>query len=62
MIKTQFLTKQQSGPTTTSPRKTGVLVGVLFLAATFTFAIGNALIRSYFSSATAHIDSKLLCR
>ena len=41
-------------PTTTSVSKTAVLVGVLFLTATFTFAIGNALIRSYFSSATAH--------
>jgi drug/metabolite transporter (DMT)-like permease len=41
-------------PTTTSVSKTAVLVGLCFLAATFTFAIGNALIRSYFSSATAH--------
>jgi hypothetical protein len=41
-------------PTTTSVRKTAVLVGLCFLAATFTFAIGNALIRSYFSSAKAH--------
>ena len=45
---------QQRGPTETSTRKTAVLVGLCFLAATFTFAIGNALIRSYFSSATAH--------
>src|ERR1019366_16044 len=43
-----------SGPPDTSTRKTAVLVGLCFLAATFTFAIGNALIRSYFSSATAH--------
>ena len=35
-------------------RKTGVLVGLAFLAATFTFAIGNALIHSHFSSATSH--------
>ena len=41
-------------PTTTSVSKTAVLVGLCFLTATFTFAIGNALIRSYFSSATAH--------
>jgi hypothetical protein len=41
-------------PTTTSVSKAAVLVGLLFLTATFTFAIGNALIRSYFSSATAH--------
>jgi hypothetical protein len=41
-------------PTTTSVSKTAVLVGLVFLIATFTFAIGNALLRSYFSSATAH--------
>ena len=41
-------------PTTTSVSKTAVLVGLVFLIATFTFAIGNALIRSYFSSATVH--------
>ena len=41
-------------PTTTSVSKTSVLVGLCFLTATFTFAIGNALIRSYFSTATAH--------
>ena len=41
-------------PTTTSVSKTAVNVGLFFLTATFTFAIGNALIRSYFSSATAH--------
>jgi len=40
--------------TTTSVSKTAVLVGVCFLVATFTFATGNALIRSSFSSATAH--------
>jgi len=44
----------QTGTTTTSTRKTGVLVGLLFLIATFTFATGNALIHSYFSSATPH--------
>jgi hypothetical protein len=44
----------ESGPTTTSISETGVLVGLCFLTATFTFAIGNALIRSHFSSATAH--------
>lgn len=34
-------------------RRIAVLVGVLFLTATVTFAIGNSLIRSYFSSATS---------
>ena len=61
MIKTQLLAKQQIGPTTTSTRKTGVLVGLLFFAATFTFAIGNALIRSYFSSATSHKGILIAC-
>jgi hypothetical protein len=41
-------------PRTTSARRTAVLVGLCFLTATFTFAIGNALISSFFSSATAH--------
>jgi len=41
-------------PTTTSLSKTAVHVGLFFLTATFTFAIGNSLIRSYFSSASAH--------
>ena len=41
-------------PTVTSVKKTAVLVGLCFLTATFTVAIGNALIRSHFSSATAH--------
>jgi hypothetical protein len=41
-------------PATTSVSKTAVLVGLFFFTATFTFAIGNALIRSYFSSVTAH--------
>ena len=47
-------TTSERGPTTTSARKTAVLVGLCFLTATFAFAIGNALIHSYFSSATAH--------
>ncbi|MGO9874585.1 MAG: DUF4386 domain-containing protein [Acidimicrobiia bacterium] len=47
-------TMQQPGPTTTSSRKIAVLVGLAFLTATFAFAIGNALIHSYFSSATSH--------
>ena len=38
----------------TSTKKTAVLVGLCFLAATFTFAIGNALTHSYFSSAPAY--------
>ncbi len=37
----------------TYTKKTAVLVGLCFLAATFTFAIGNALTHSYFSSAPA---------
>jgi hypothetical protein len=41
-------------PTRTSVNKTAVLVGLCVLTATFTFAIANALIHSYFSSATAH--------
>jgi hypothetical protein len=41
-------------PTTTSVNKTAVLVGLAFLSATLTFATGNALIRSYFSTASAH--------
>ena len=45
---------RQSAPTGEPTRKTGVLVGLCFLAATFTFAIGNSLIHSYFSSATSH--------
>jgi hypothetical protein len=47
-------TMQPSGPTDISTKKTAVLVGLCFLAATITFGIGNALIRSHFSSATAH--------
>ncbi len=41
-------------PRTTSVTRTAVLVGICFITATFTFAVGNALIHSYFSSATAH--------
>ncbi len=41
-------------PTTRSVSKNSGLVGLCFLTATFTFAIGNALIRSYFSNSTAH--------
>ena len=41
------------GVTKTSTRKTTVLVGLCFLAATFTFAIGSALIQSHFSSGTS---------
>jgi hypothetical protein len=41
-------------PATTSVSRTAVLVGLCFLTATFAFAVANALIRSYFSSATAH--------
>jgi hypothetical protein len=39
--------------TKTSTRKTAVLVGLCFLVATFTFAIGSALIHSHFSSGTS---------
>src|ERR1039457_6260731 len=46
-------TTHETGPSTTSVRKTAALVGLCFLTATFTFAIGNALLHSYFSSATA---------
>ena len=35
-------------------KRAAILVGLCFLTATFTFAIANALIHSYFSSATAH--------
>lgn len=41
-------------PGATPARRNAVLVGLCFLIATFTFAIGNALIHSYFSSTTAH--------
>ena len=51
---TSWPTRDASTPTTTSVSKTSVLVGLCFLTATFTFAIGNTLIRSYFSSSTAH--------
>ena len=51
---TAVASKAAPTPTTTSVDKTAVLVGLCFLTATFTFAIGNAFIRSYFSNATAH--------
>ena len=41
------------GLTKTSTRKTAVLVGLCFLVATFTFAIGSSLIQSHFSSGTS---------
>jgi hypothetical protein len=40
-------------PTTRSVSKSAVVVGVCFLAATFSFALGNALIHSTFSRASA---------
>ncbi len=43
-------TGPRSGSTDPATRK-AVVVGLAFLTATFTFAIGNALIHSYFSSA-----------
>jgi len=51
---TAVVAKSAPTPTTTSVSKTAVLVGLCFLIATFTFAIANALIHSYFSSVTAH--------
>jgi hypothetical protein len=51
---TSVAAKAAPNPITTFVSKTAVLVGLCFLTATFTFAIGNALIGSYFSSATAH--------
>jgi len=47
-------TTRESGASTTSVRKAAVLVGLCFLTATLTFAIGNALVHSYPSSASAH--------
>jgi Domain of unknown function (DUF4386) len=46
--------KAASTSTGTAVSKTAVLVGVCFLAATFTFAVGNAFIRSHFASPTAN--------
>ena len=43
-----------TGPVTTSTRKTAVLVGLLFLTATFAFAAGSARIHSFFSNASSH--------
>jgi hypothetical protein len=37
-----------------SAKRISILVGLLFLAATFTFAAGNSLIHSHFSNANAH--------
>ncbi|HEY5271887.1 MAG TPA: DUF4386 family protein [Acidimicrobiales bacterium] len=51
---TVSVSARRSAPTAKTTRKTGALVGLCFLIATFTFAIGNALIHSYFSSATSH--------
>ena len=51
---TSVAAKVAPTPARTSVNKTAVLVGLCFLTATFTFAIANALIHSYFSSATAH--------
>jgi hypothetical protein len=45
-------TAERSAPRAAATRKTGVLVGLLFLVATLIFAIGSALIHSYFFSAT----------
>jgi hypothetical protein len=42
-----------------SYRKTAVLVGVLFLSATATFAVGSALITSYFSEASGQASTLL---
>jgi hypothetical protein len=42
-----------------SRRQIAVLVGLLFLSSTVTFAVGNSLIRSYFSGATIE-DRRLL--
>jgi hypothetical protein len=51
---TSVATKAAPKPTNASTSRTAVLVGLCFLIATFSFAIGNALIRSSFSSTTAH--------
>ncbi len=47
-------TTHGSRPTSTSVTKPPVIIGLCFLTATLTFAIGNALLHSYFSSATTH--------
>jgi Domain of unknown function (DUF4386) len=47
-------TAHGSRSTSTSGRKPAVVVGLCFLTATFTFAIGNARLHSYFSSATTY--------
>lgn len=43
-----------SRPRPISIRKSSLVVGACFLAATFSFAIGNALIHSYFFSSITH--------
>lgn len=43
-----------SGPATASPRTAAGFVGLMFLTATVTFVVGNALVHSYFSSASPH--------
>jgi hypothetical protein len=48
------VTAEPSAPRAASTRNAGVFVGLVFLAATFTFAIGNALIHSYFLSVASH--------
>jgi len=53
-MKNPALERSMAPTPRTSTRKTAALVGLAFLTATFTFAIGNALIHSYFSSATSH--------
>ena len=56
-------TLRQSQPTTASTRKTAVLVGLLFLIATVTFATADALIRgvlkgsNYLPGASAHTNA-----
>ena len=56
-------TRQQSGPTTTSTRKTAVLVGLLFLVATVAFLIADTLIigvldrPDYLTSASTDADA-----
>lgn len=51
---TSVVAKAAPTPTRKAVSKSAVVVGLCFLAATFTFAIGNALLRSSFSSTAAH--------
>lgn len=53
-LSTAATVMNESESTTMSTRKTSLIVGACFLAATFTFAVANVLIDSYFSSATPH--------